>query len=391
MEFVLFTPYRTYGFMNLLITAVLLAMLFVIILDKPLGLKTFEWEAASEGDEETDGTRHFLLVGLLIAIVTGLVLTFFNSIQIMPIQASRESKVIDGLFGLHINAIAFLFAFVMVFMLYSAAVFRRKPGDETPGAFIHGHTTLEIVWTAIPLATVLYFGYLGHSTLVDIITPQPDALEINVTAKQFLWSFEYPGLGENGGPLASAELALPAGRQILLHLESEDVLHSFWVPEFRVKQDAVPGLPKVLRVTPERVGEYKILCAELCGTGHAPMQGVVKVMEPEKFEEWVTSTTLIAQGGPGAKVAMDNACLSCHSTDGSKLVGPTWQGLYGTERPLADGTTVTADDAYLRTAIVDPNAQIAEGFSANIMPGTFGAALSEEDINNVIDYIKNLE
>lgn len=332
--------------------------------------------------------KHFIAAAVLVAIVTVLVSIGLGSIHLLPQLASEEGALVDGLFGLHIRVIAFLFSLIVVFTLYSVVVFRRKPGETGDGLHTHGNTALEIIWTIIPLGTVLYFATLGAQQLSQITTQSPEAMVVEVTAQQFSWRFDYPDLG-----ISSAELNLPRGRQILVKLTSNDVIHSFWVPEFRIKQDAVPGMTTTLRITPSQTGQYKVRCAELCGTGHYSMLGAVNVMEPTDFEAWVAKETApseLAGAELGAEVAKTQGCIGCHSTDGSQLVGPSWLGLYDKQVTLEDGTNVQADDEYLRRAILEPNAQIVKGFPANVMPSIYQNTLSEEEIQALIDYIKSL-
>lgn len=335
--------------------------------------------------------KHFLAVILLVVIVTVVVAVGLNNVQLLPVRASAEGLPIDWLFGLHIQVIAFLFALIMVFMLYSVFVFRRKPGETGDGAFVHGHSTLEIVWTVVPLVVVLYFGYLGAVTLQDITSPGEDELVVEVTASQWSWRFTYPEYG-----FSSTELNLPLGRTVLLQLTSLDVIHSFWVPEFRVKQDAVPGLVRELRLTPTRPGPYKIRCAELCGLDHSTMLADVKVLRPAEFERW-TSDELeelaAAEAGPaierGQKVAELQGCQDCHSIDGSVGKAPTWLNLYNKQETLSDGTTIKVDEAYIHRSIVEPGAQIVAGYG-NSMPPKFGEILSEQEISDLIAYIESL-
>ncbi len=381
------TEIRLYGFVNLFVIAVLVAFLLIILLDSPFKLKTFEWSETKKISSES----HFIIVIVLVAIVTILVANRLTTTNLLPPLASREGVSVDWLFGLHLQVIAFLFALIMVFILYSVVVFRRKPGEKGDGDHFRGNYPLEIAWTVIPLLAVLYFSYLGVITLKDVMASSEDELEVEVISSQWSWRFDYPEFG-----LSSTELNLPKDRKVLLNLSSTDVIHDFWVPEFRVKQDAVPGKIKPLRITPTEVGAYKVRCAELCGLNHAFMVADVNVMETADFEAWVTQETqplTEAEGTSaaerGRKVAELNACISCHSVDGNVGAGPTWLGLYGSEENLDDGTTVTIDDEYLRESIIDPGAKITQGFQ-NIMPPAFGEMLSEEQIDDVIEFIKSL-
>lgn len=334
--------------------------------------------------------KHFVIVGVLVAIVTVVVTLLLEGIGLMPVAASAQAGPIDALFGQHVRVISFLFALIVVFMLYSVVVFRRRPGDTGDGDHFEGHTGLEIAWTIVPLATVLYFSYVGAQALAETRQVDPQAMVVNVTASQWAWKFEYPELG-----VTSNTLNLPVGRQVLLKMTSVDVIHSFWVPEFRVKQDVLPGadMVKELRITPTLAGEYKVRCAELCGTAHAQMENTVAVLDQAGFDAWVAEQTTVSNDpvARGQKLATQTGCVGCHTIDGSVVVGPSWQGLYGKQETLADGSTVTVDDAYLISSILDPNAQVVQGFNPNIMPPTYKQVLSEAQIADLIAYIKTLK
>jgi len=334
--------------------------------------------------------KHIIAVIVLIAVITVALATWLNSINLLPPLASAEGIPIDWLFSLHIQVIAFLFALIMGFMLYSVVAFRRKKGDTGDGAFVHGNAALEIVWTVVPLVIVLYFGYLGAITLRDITSPGRDELVVEVTGSQWNWRFDYP---EHG--LSSTELNLPVGRTVLLKLTSIDVIHDFWVPEFRVKQDAVPGMIKELRVSPIETGTYQLRCAELCGLDHAYMLANVNVMPSTEFDGWINDELeelAKAAAGPalerGQRVAELMGCQDCHTLDGSQGKAPTWLGLYGKEETLSDGSTVLVDDEYIHESIVNPSAKIVNGFG-NTMPARFGEELSEEQIADLIEYIES--
>ena len=239
----------------------------------------------------------------------------------------------------HFILISFLFALVVVFLLYSVVVFRRRPDEpeDVEGDHFHGHTGLEIVWTIIPLMLVVVFGVWGARLLTDIIAPDEDEITINVVGQQWSWRFEYPEHGD----ITSDELVLPVHQPVRLEMTSIDVLHSFWVPEFRVKQDLVPGQIHELRITPTDEGDYKTRCAEICGTSHAYMISDVRVVSEDDFEAWVEeSSTSIAELEPverGLTWSQQFGCTGCHSPDGTALAGPTWQGLFGSEVQLASG------------------------------------------------------
>jgi cytochrome c oxidase subunit 2 len=183
---------------------------------------------------------------------------------------------------------------------------------------------------------------------------------------------------------------------VLLSLTSRDVIHSFWVPEFRVKQDALPGenLVKQLRINPTKTGAYTVMCAELCGGSHAYMNSPVIVVSKADFESWVSEQVNEVLTDPvarGQKWAETTGCIACHSLDGTPLVGPTWKGLYGETVELTDGTTVTADDAYLEKSILEPNAQISKDFPPNVMPATYHDLLTNDQVMDIVEFMKTVK
>jgi cytochrome c oxidase subunit 2 len=189
-------------------------------------------------------------------------------------------------------------------------------------------------------------------------------------------------------------LVLPVNQQALLNLTSNDVIHSFWVPEFRVKQDALPGegMERELRITPTQIGSYKVRCAELCGLEHAYMLADVRVVSLEDYNSWVSEQLAGISDDPvlrGEKWATQFGCIACHSTDGSTRAGPTWLNIYGSEESLSDGSTITVDETYLRESILEPQAKIVQGYENVVMPPT-GQNMSEQQIQDVIEFIKSI-
>jgi cytochrome c oxidase subunit 2 len=333
--------------------------------------------------------RHFLVVGILVIVVAVLTYVGLNSVGLMPVEASAQSVSIDWLWNWEIAAISFLFSLIVVPMTYSLIVFRRKKGETGDGEHIEGNTPLEIAWTIVPLFIVLAFAYMGAYSLGDIRRIDPNALVINVKAQQWVWTFEYPEYG-----IISKELHLPVDKQVVLKMQSADVIHSFWVPEFRVKQDVVPGRVTEYRITPTLIGDYKVRCAEMCGSSHAYMESPVIVDSQADYTAWITAQSAIAAEaaktpeGKGKLLTVKNGCIGCHSVDGAKMTGPTWFNLYGSTVPLADGTTVIADDAYLSESILNPNTKEVAGFAPTVMPPF---ALSETEISDIIAYFKTLK
>lgn len=336
--------------------------------------------------------RHFVIVGILVIVMA--ILTYVGldvagiATQMHPIEASLQSVSIDWLWNREIIAISFLFALIIVPMAYSLIVFRRRKGETGDGEHFEGNTTLEITWTVLPLFAVLAFAYMGAYSLGEINRVNPDALVIKVKAQQFTWTFEYPEYD-----IVSNELHLPVDQQVVLKMESGDVIHSFWVPEFRVKQDVVPGRVTEYRITPTLVGDYKVRCAELCGTSHYSMENLVIVNTQADYDAWIAEQRAIAAAsqtpeGLGQLLTVKNGCIGCHSVDGSKLVGPSWLGIDGSTRDFADGTSAIADDAYIIESIRNPQAREVTGFSPSSMPPY---TLTDEEIANIIAYLKTLK
>ena len=282
-----------------------------------------------------------------------------------------------------------LLGLVTFFMIFLAVRYRRKKNPHPED--ISGSLPLEIAWTVIPAILVLIMFWYGWENFRVMRKVPEDAFNINVTARMWSWSFEYPEFG-----IVTDTLYMPVNKQAILHLSSDDVIHSFWVPEFRVKQDALPGgedFIRDLRVTPTLLGDYKVRCAELCGLRHATMESPVKVVSKEDFDAWVAQEAGLPTDpiGRGERLVKQSGCLACHSLDGTKIVGPTWQGLAGRQESLSDGSVVTVDEAYLRESILDPNVQIVAGFPPGIMPQNFGTKLTPEQINDIIAYLLSLK
>ncbi|UCG25205.1 MAG: cytochrome c oxidase subunit II [Chloroflexota bacterium] len=323
--------------------------------------------------------RHLAVVAVLVVI--GAVITYFllTAIYQLPEAASAEAGPIDELFTGHFLFISFFFSLIVVFVLYSIVVFRRKPEDEEPAAQFHGNTPLEIIWTIIPLAIVIGFGIWGWIVLSEVTAEAPDELVVRVTGRQWQWTFDYPDYGDVG---TTTELVLPVDRPVLLEMVSEDVLHSFWVPEFRVKQDLLPETVTTLRITPTIEGDYKVRCAEICGFDHSGMLAGVSVRSQPEFDAWLSEQAgAVANLSPeerGANWSAQFACAGCHSADGSAMAGPTWLNIYGSEEMLSDGSTVTVDDPYLLKSILEPSAQIVAGYENVPMPANFEELFAAE-------------
>lgn len=230
--------------------------------------------------------RHFTVAGVLVILGTLAVYWLLDTVLVKPVQAVVEAEPIDYLFDLHLWLIAFLFSLVVVFMIYALVIFRARDGDESEGEYFHSNTRLEIAWTVVPLVFVVFYGYLGTDILLDITSAKPDEMTVGAVGFQWGFRFEYPE-----SDVVTQELVLPVGRPIKMELSSTDVLHDFWIPEFRVKQDMVPGKTTYLRFTPSLAGDYVLRCAELCGQSHAYMLADVRVLSQADYDAWWAEQT----------------------------------------------------------------------------------------------------
>ncbi len=332
--------------------------------------------------------KRYVIIFILVIVSTFLIHAWLISIGLFPAEASAQSVAIDQLFHVHLWLISFLFSLIMVTLIYSLIFFRRRKGETGDGAYFTGDSTLEITWTAIPLMAVLVLAYAGAKTLGAIRVIDPTALQVKVTAGQWYWQYAYPDYG-----VTSTDLYLPVQEQIDLQMTSVDVIHSFWVPEFRVKQDIIPGRTVDLRLTPTLIGNYKVRCSELCGLRHAYMEGAVTVVSQADFTKWITQQQSAAPPSPelrGQQLATGYGCTNCHSTDGSTKTGPTWLHLSGSNVKLSDGSLVVADDDYLKTSIINPTMQVVSGFQSNVMPD-FSTVLDQTMVEALVAYIKTLK
>ena len=330
-------------------------------------------------------SKHVIAVSVLTVISTAVLYAFFSFVLFRrPLAASAEAGPIDTMFGAHFFTMALLFSLIMVIMLYSVVVFRREPGDDEDGPHIHGHTGLEVLWTIVPTVVVIGFGIYGAIVLNDITSAKENEMPVHVEAQQWAWSFAYPDYED----VPSAELILPVNQPVVLQMESIDVLHSFWVPEFRVKQDLVPGRTTELRFTPTETGDFKVRCAEICGLEHANMVAPVRVVSQQEFDQFIAEAQDVPDFGELTAAERGEiwygsergfGCVGCHSLDGSPGAGPSWQGLWMRDEELTDGTTVTADEEYIRSSILNPNEQIVVGFQPNVMPQNFAERFAERE------------
>ncbi|MGB5994144.1 MAG: cytochrome c oxidase subunit II, partial [Candidatus Deferrimicrobiaceae bacterium] len=301
--------------------------------------------------------------------------------------ASRTTVQVDALF-LFIGGVSlFFFLLVEGLLIYFAIKYRKQKGAEgveTPD--IRGNFLLETVWILIPSLVVVAFFYYGYIVFRDIRTPSPGATDIHAVSRQWLFEFRYPD-----GRMSINELRVPAGSPVKLILSSDDVIHSFYIPAYRLKQDMVPGQYTTLYLHPDKAGTYDILCAEYCGVAHSTMRAELIVMEPGAYAAW--RETQAAPAGlslaeQGKALVEKSGCLGCHALEGKEKIGPNLGQGFGRKVLLADGTSVTADEEYLRESIFDPKAKVVKGYPA-VMP-TFKGSLSPDDVGAIIAYLRSL-
>jgi cytochrome c oxidase subunit 2 len=313
-------------------------------------------------------------------------------LPLFPEQASTVAAHVDALFFFLIAVSAFFSLLIASLVIYFAVRYRRRSEDELPRP-IHGSLRLELLWTIIPFCIAMVIFFWGASVYLDISRPPDDALEVFVVGKQWMWKLQHME-----GRREINELHVPLGRAMKLTMTSEDVIHSFFVPAFRIKADVVPGRYTTAWFEATKVGVYHLFCAEYCGTEHSRMIGRIVVMEPTDYETWLagrdsgilptTAVTGQAPGAAGAELFAQLGCPTCHQGQAGSL-GPNLNGLYGSQVQLDDGRTVTADDAYLRESILDPPAKVVAGFKP-LMP-TFRQQVSEEQLFQLIQHIRSLQ
>jgi cytochrome c oxidase subunit II len=272
----------------------------------------------------------------------------------------------------------------MTVAIYCVWRFRARPGDTGDGAPIHGNTRLEVIWVTVPFILVTGLAIYGWVVLNDIEAKEPNELTVNVTGQQFTWSFEYPN-----EKVKSTDLVLPLDRPVHFRIKTKDVIHSFWVPQFRLKSDAVPGITTTIRLTPDRLGNYEVVCAELCGIGHATMRNRVRVVRTAAFEDWLAEEKGGDGGADGKQLFASNGCGGCHSLSdaGSESdTGPKLDDLAAEAARFGRQRNQSAK-AYVKESIVDPRAFTVPGFPKDVMPTTFGDDLSDQEADALVDYL----
>jgi cytochrome c oxidase subunit II len=299
--------------------------------------------------------------------------------QLVPEQASTFAVEVD-LFYLALWLLTIVFSIgIAVVAAYLMIRYRRQRADQN----IHGAMALEITWTVIPFVIAIGIFVWGAKLYFDMYKEPKDALEINVTGKQWMWRAQHPD-----GRREINELHIPVGRRIKLVMTSEDVLHSYFIPAFRTKTDVVPGRYTTTWFEPTKTGVYHLFCAEYCGTQHSGMIGSITVMKPAEYQSWLANGAVnITPAEAGQRIFNSLACNTCHKEDNSGR-GPSLVGVYGTQVKLNNGQSVLANDAYIRNSIVNPHSQIVAGYP--LMMSTYQGQVTEEQIVQLIAYIKSI-
>jgi len=305
----------------------------------------------------------------------------------LPPQGSTVASDVDALFGFIFWISLFFFVGVTALTVYFCIKYKRKDGKGETTPYVES-LALEIIWIVIPTILLMVIFVWGFQDFVRLHIVPANSTEIKITGQRWFWSFNYPeGITQVG------DLVVPVNQPIKLLMSSKDVIHSFFVPAFRIKMDVLPNRYTITWFEATMTGEFDILCTEFCGKGHSAMLGKVKVLPRDEFQNWLDAGSGPGKGESirdyGARMFVKNACYTCHSTDGSKNVGPTFQGLFGRREVMSDGTTITVDENYIRESVLSPMAKQVVGFDP-VMP-TYQGILKDVDIDGLIAYIKSLE
>ena len=301
---------------------------------------------------------------------------------ILPEQSSTMAPRVDALYIFLVTLSAVMCALIFTVLIYFAVKYRRRSPDEIPDP-VTGGNLLEIGWTVTPLIVFMGIFYWGASIYFTMHRPPSDCMEVYCVGKQWMWKFQH-----HDGQREINELHVPVGRPVKVIMSSEDVIHSFFVPAFRIKGDVVPGRYQTVWFQATKPGTYDLFCAEYCGTKHSAMIGKVVVLEPAAYQVWLGGGVEGSLAGSGQRLFESLGCNTCHRGD-SFARGPVLEGVFGSEVALANGRRVKADESYIRESILNPTAKVVAGFQP-IMP-TYEGQISEEGLVQLIAYLKSLQ
>jgi cytochrome c oxidase subunit 2 len=303
-------------------------------------------------------------------------------LPLFPQQASTVAGQIDGVFLFVLGVTLFFTVLIATLIIYFAVRYRRRSEEDFPRPII-GSTALEAVWTAVPFGIAMIIFFWATSVYFQVVRPPDDCLEVYVVGRQWMWKVQHPD-----GQREINELHIPVGQPVKLIMTSEDVIHSFYVPAFRVKQDVLPGRYTRIWFEATKPDRYHLFCAEYCGTGHSKMIGWVIAQPPDEYQQWLSSQAEGSLALQGRKLFLKKQCITCH-TGTSQARAPNLEGLFLKTVRLRDGNSVLADESYLRESILVPDAKVVAGYQP-IMP-SFKGQVSEEELIQLIGFIKALE
>jgi cytochrome c oxidase subunit 2 len=336
---------------------------------------------------------------VVIAVVsTAILLAIALSLHWFPPKASTQADQVDLVYKVLLIASVPIFVLVESVVIFCVWQFRMKPGQELDdGPPIHGNTRLEVFWTAIPAVLLVSLCTFAYVELHKIEKVYKNEMVIDVNAQQFEWSYSYPGKITGGQPVQSYVLYVPNKAHIKFRLHTKDVIHDFWVPDFRIKLDIVPGITTSYRITPDRLGTYPVVCAELCGLGHSTMRSTVKVVTPAEFSTWLKAQkgggAQTSTGGGGATTA-DPAALGKQTFTGAGGCGACHTladaGTTGTTGPDLNKFLKGKTPAFIKTSILSPNAYVEKGYPPSVMPQNFGQQLTPAQINGLVAYLSKV-
>lgn len=310
-----------------------------------------------------------------------------NAQSFMPTEASNIAQRVDNLYGFLLWVSFISCAILIGGMIYFAVKYKRK-SDNDKVAYITHDTRLEIIWSVIPLVIFLFVFAWGWVVYHDMRKMPENALEIQVTGRQWAWTVEY----KNG--VKASEIVVPVNRDVKIVLGSVDVIHSLYIPSFRVKQDAVPGRYTALWFRADKMGEFHVFCTEFCGTAHSGMMTKLKVVSQEDFDKWLVDESEVSNlpiADRGAKIFQTRACASCHNVVGDAVkVGPSLAQAFGKTHEFEGGTSAQVDENYLRESILNSNAKIVKGFGPRSAMPAYQGQLSEPEVAALVEYIKSL-
>lgn len=303
----------------------------------------------------------------------------------LPIEASTIASDVDGVYNFVMWVSIFFFFVLMGGMCFFIYKYRRRT-DNDKTAYITHNYALEFLWSFIPLVLLLVAFFWGWKVYMKARILPENAEVLNVVGKQWMWNITY-----SNGKQVTNEFYVPVNKPVVLSMTSEDVIHSFYVPSFRIKQDVVPGKRTQVWFESNQMGTYRLFCTEFCGTAHSTMIGKVHVVSHADYQEWLAkkSGEGLSPAELGKELLTSKGCVACHSEDGSPRVGPTFKGVWGKQETFTDGSTVTVNEDYVRESVLNPQAKVVKGYPPT-MP-SFQGQLKEEEINGIIEYFKTLK